>query len=278
MPVSDIASSSSGVLSLERLAINQITTKNWGLIDAVRGYARHGVRSIAVWRDKLANCGLRQARQVLDDNGMGVVALTPVYVPLTVDEAVQSDLDEILRAFEDAATIGAQSVLMLASPPAKLSPSTIKNVLCERLEMLADRAPPQLELVLEPLHPINAATVSPLTTLRDAVDICEQIPRIGLAVDVYNVWWDWDLEGQIARAGRRIKGFHVSDWLPEKGDPRYNRGMMGDGCIDIPMIRGWVESAGYNGPVEVEIFSEQWWARDPDEVVKTCVDRFARDC
>jgi sugar phosphate isomerase/epimerase len=191
------------VLSLDRLAINQITTKRWGLVDAVLGYARHGVRSMAVWRDKLASCGCREAAQVLKDNGMKVVALTPVYVPPVVDRDVQSCLDEILRAFDEAEIIGAESVLMLASPPAKLSPSTIKKVLCDRLQFLANRAP-RLELVIEPLHPIGAATVSPLNTMRDALDICDEIPRIGLAVDVYNVWWDWELEGQIARAGTRI--------------------------------------------------------------------------
>ena len=51
--------------------------------------------------------------------------------------------------------------------------------------------------------------------------------------------------------------------------------MMGDGVIDIPRIRGWVEAAGYRGFNEVEIFSERnWWKRDPVEVVDTCIERY----
>jgi sugar phosphate isomerase/epimerase len=46
------------------------------------------------------------------------------------------------------------------------------------------------------------------------------------------------------------------------------RGMMGDGVIDLPLLRSWMEAAGYRGMHEVEIFSaNNWWKRDPDEVL-----------
>ena len=50
--------------------------------------------------------------------------------------------------------------------------------------------------------------------------------------------------------------------------------MMGDGVIDIPRIRGWMEAAGYGGHAEVEIFSERWWSLPAAEVVATCQDRY----
>ncbi|MGH7075449.1 MAG: sugar phosphate isomerase/epimerase family protein [Stellaceae bacterium] len=268
------------LVSVERLAINQITTKPWALDNAIRGYARHGVHAVAVWRDKLAELGQPAARRMLGDYGMRVVALTPVRVPVATDGDVQSAMDEILRAFDEATEIGAESLLMLAGPPMTMSPEKMKGVLAERLYALKQRAPSSLQLVIEPLHPIYAATVSPLNTLRDALDLCDQVEGLGVAVDVYNLSWDWDLERQIERAAGRLKGFHVSDWLRETtGDIRYDRGMMGDGCIDIRRIREWMDRAGYRDTIEVEIFSQNnWWRRDPDEVVRTCIERFHIYC
>ena len=126
---------------------------------------------------------------------------------------------------------------------------------------------------------MTAASRSCLTTLRQANDWYEQLgggAELGIAVDVYHVWWDPDLERQISRAKDRIVAFHVSDWLMETVDLRLDRGMMGDGVIDIPRIRSLVEQAGYEGLIEVEIFSERnWWQRDPDEVIGMIKQRFS---
>ena len=132
-------------------------------------------------------------------------------------------------------------------------------------------------LAIEPLHPMQAAERACINTLEQALDICDALGEgIGVAVDVYHVWWDPKLEEQIRRAGRkRILGYHICDWLVPTRDLLNDRGMMGDGVIDLPRIRGWVEGAGYVGFHEVEIFSElDWWQRDPDEVLRVCKQRY----
>ena len=97
---------------------------------------------------------------------------------------------------------------------------------------------------------------------------------IGIAVDTYHVWWDPDLARQVARAGARILAYHVNDWLVPTTDLLLDRGMMGDGVIDLRAIRAMVENAGYRGHCEVEILSaENWWKRDPDEVLRVCIER-----
>jgi sugar phosphate isomerase/epimerase len=134
-------------------------------------------------------------------------------------------------------------------------------------------------LAIEPLHPMQAADRACINTLEQALDICDALGEgIGVAVDVYHVWWDPKLEGQIARAGKtRILAYHICDWLVPTRDLLNDRGMMGDGVIDLPKIRGMVECAGYAGFHEVEIFSKlDWWQRDPDEVLATCKDRHRR--
>jgi sugar phosphate isomerase/epimerase len=137
-----------------------------------------------------------------------------------------------------------------------------------------------MPLAIEPLHPMYAADRACINTMEQALDVCDELDpyrsgSLGLAVDVYHVWWDPKLEQQIARAGRaRLLAFHVCDWLTPTRDLLNDRGMMGDGVIDIPRIRGWVEAQGFAGYSEVEIFSTgDWWQRPHEEVLDTCIAR-----
>ena len=138
-----------------------------------------------------------------------------------------------------------------------------------------------MKLAIEPLHPMYAADRACVNTTRQALDIAERLgDGIGVALDVYHVWWDPEIDAQIVRAGKeRIMAFHVCDWLVPTKDMLTDRGMMGDGVIDIPHFRKAVEEQGFDGLIEVEIFSaDNWWKRDPDDVMRTVADRVARFC
>lgn len=263
-----------------RIAINQITTKTqWTLGEAIEGYARHGVHQIAIWRDKLADCGPGEAKKILNDNGMTVTGLNRAGPFLLGDGDNHAALDDARRAIDEAAELDAHCLMLF---PGGLPPSSrdIAGAREKASEMIVELLPMTRQagvmLALEPLHPMLAAERSCLNTMSAANDLCDTLgPGLGIVVDVYHVWWDPDLESEINRAGsERIIGFHVSDWLVPTRDLVTDRGMMGDGVIDIPGIRRWVEATGYNGPIEVEIFSAtNWWRRDPDEVVRTCIER-----
>ena len=137
-----------------------------------------------------------------------------------------------------------------------------------------------IPLAIEPLHPMYAADRACVNTLEQALDMCDHLGEgVGVAVDVYHVWWDPKLEAQIKRAGKRILAYHICDWLVPTRDLLLDRGMMGDGVIDLQGFRRMIEAAGYFGPQEVEIFSaENWWKRDPDEVLEICVERYRACC
>jgi sugar phosphate isomerase/epimerase len=139
-----------------------------------------------------------------------------------------------------------------------------------------------VRLALEPLNPVYGADRSCLVTVRDAVDLCDRIghPAVGIAVDVYHVWWDTSLLDELRRAGKeRIFGYHLCDWLADTRDVLLDRGMMGDGVADLKAIRSAVESAGYDGLCEIEIFSAgDWWKRPPRDVLRACVERFRTVC
>jgi sugar phosphate isomerase/epimerase len=268
------------------LSINQATTRpQWTLEQAIAGYARHGVQGIAVWRDKLAECGVKTAAAALKAAGMTVTGLCRGGMFPAPDKAGrQAAIDDNKRAVDEAAAIGAQCLVLIAGGLAKGS----KDIAGARRQvrdgiaaLLPYARAAKVPLAIEPLHPMYAADRACLNTMAQANDLCDELGEgLGIAVDVYHVWWDPDLEREIRRAGKaRILGFHVCDWLVPTADLLLDRGMMGDGVIDIPRIRGWVEGVGYDGFAEVEIFSaNNWWKRDPDEVVRTCIERHRSVC
>jgi sugar phosphate isomerase/epimerase len=262
------------------LAINQATTKSWSLEQAIEGYARHGVRGIAVWRDKLAELGAARAATMLKVHDMTVTGLCRAgLMPAAENRGWRAALDDNKRAIDEAAAIGARCLIMVAGgvPPGSKDIAAAWTQVQDGLaELLPHARAAKVALALEPLHPMFAADRACVNTLTHANDLCDALgPGIGVAVDVYHVWWDPNLEREIARAGKaRLLAFHVCDWLVPTTDLMLDRGMMGDGVIDIPKIRGWMEAAGYDGFAEVEIFSARnWWQRPPDEVVRTCIER-----
>lgn len=136
-----------------------------------------------------------------------------------------------------------------------------------------------MPLAIEPLHPAYAADRACVNTTAQALDICDRLDpgtsgKIGVALDVYHIWWDPALMVQIRRAGKeRLLAFHVCDWMVPTKDILNDRGMMGDGIIDIPTIRAAVEAKGFAGYSEIEIFSNDWWEKPMDEVMATCISR-----
>jgi len=264
----------------EHLAINQATTKGWSLEQAIEGYARHGVRGIAVWRDKLAELGLARAADMLKVHDMTVTGICRAGLLPEAEGGWPAARDDNKRAIDEAAALGARCLIVVAGglPKGSKDLAGAQAAVIDGLAGLLEHArAAKVALALEPLHPMFAADRACVNTLSHANDLCDALgPGIGVAVDVYHVWWDPNLEREIARAGaaKRLLAFHVCDWLVPTTDLLLDRGMMGDGVIDIRKIRGWMEAAGYNGMCEAEIFSARnWWQRPCDEVVRTCVER-----
>ena len=271
------------MLDESKLAIHQATTlEQWSFEEAVEGYARHGVRAIGVWRDKIQEFGIQRAARLLRDTGVTVSDYCPggLLTPLS-DRDFQQRLDDNRRIIDEATEIGAPCVVMISGGLDGDS-KDIESARQRAKEGIAALIPHAksagVTLGLEPLHPMICASRSVLAGLGMANDWCDELAAddtLGVVVDVYHVWWEPYLAREIERAAGRICAFHVSDWLRDTSDLRLDRGMMGDGVIDIPAIRRMVETAGYTGYREVEIFSARnWWRRDPDEVVRVVKERY----
>ncbi len=266
--------------SAKKMSLNTATVKEqWDLRACIEGCARHGIGGISPWRDKLAECGADEARRMIEDNGIAVSGLCRGGWYTQDGRLSQAVIDDNKRAVDEAATIGAACLVMVVgglSPHSK-DLAAARGLVAEGLASTLDYARTcNVAIAIEPLHPMYAGDRACVNTLGQALDLCDQLGAgIGVALDVYHCWWDPELETQIKRAGKeRLLAFHVCDWLSDTNDLLLDRGMMGDGMIDIPKIRNWVEMAGFEGLNEVEIFSaDDWWRRDPDDVLRVIKER-----
>lgn len=269
---------------ISRLAIHQATTEpQWELPEAIAGYARCGVHAITVRRDKLAACGMAAAKRLLADHGTKVVGLSRAHLPTAAEpESRRKGLDAFRRAIEEAAELDAGYLITLADglPRGSKDLEGARARARDALgELLPEAVAAGVPLGLEPLHPMNAH-FSCINRLGEASDLVTELgPGVGVLVDVYHVWWDPALEAEIAHAGRTIMGVHLSDWLVPTRDLMFDRGMIGDGVIDLARVCRRLDEAGFTGRHEIEIFSQvDWWQRDPDEVVRTAVERYREHC
>ncbi|MXU66226.1 sugar phosphate isomerase/epimerase family protein [Oceanomicrobium pacificus] len=267
----------------DRISLNTATLREqWSLADCIDGCQRHGFGGIAPWRDKLQEMGVDRAARAIRAAGLSVSGLCRGGWFTEEGALTPAVIDDNIRAVDEAAEIGAACLVMVVGGLPKgsrdigLAHGLVEEGLARTLEHARSVGMP---VAIEPLHPMYAADRACVNTMRHALDICDRLgPGIGVACDVYHVWWDPDLAEQIERTGtERMLAFHVCDWLVPTRDMLTDRGMMGDGVIDIPAIRAQVESVGFSGLTEVEIFSAlDWWKRDPDEVMQIIIERCAK--
>lgn len=272
------------------LSLNTATVRKQGsLLDIIDACARNGIRAIDPWRDQVAAIGLDRAVRAVKDAQLELSGYCRGGM-FPADPAHRAQArDDNRRAVDEAAALGASCLVLVVgglpqysrpgSAPSKDIWGAQAQVEDGIAELLAYARTAKMPLAIEPLHPMFAADRACVNTTRQALDLCDRLDpartgALGVAIDVYHVWWDFELMPQIERAGHdRLLAFHVCDWLVPTTDMLNDRGMMGDGVIDIPRIRAAVEAQKFAGYVEVEIFSNRWWAMPVDDVIATCVAR-----
>lgn len=265
-----------------KLCVHTITTKPLPIETALDAFRRVGVNGITVWRQALENRAPIQIGRRIREAGLEVVSLCRGGFFPGLDAATrQAAIDDNLRAIDEAAQLGAPLVVLVcgATPGQSLAESR-QQIRDGIAAVLPHAASCGVKLGIEPLHPMYADSRSAINTLKQANDMCDELasPLVGVVIDVYHLWWDPALEAQIQRCGQahRIFAFHVCDWKTPTEDMLNDRGLMGEGCIPIPQIRGWVEDAGFNGFNEVEIFSNSYWAGDQLDFLQKVKDAYLR--
>jgi sugar phosphate isomerase/epimerase len=267
-------------LSINTATVRRQRGQDWPLVQILDACAQRGIRAVSPWRDQVAAAGLAATARTLRAHGLELSGYCRGGMFTST-----SARDDNLRALDEACELRAPCLVLvvgglpgaLEGVPAHKDIAAARTQVQDGIAWLLEQAVRRgMPLAIEPLHPMYAADRACINTLEqcDALDPL-RTGALGVAVDLYHVWWDPKLQAQLVRAGRRrLLAFHVCDWLLPTTDLLNDRGMMGDGVIDIPRVRGWVETQGYAGYSEVEIFSAaRWWQRDGGEVLDTCIDR-----
>jgi sugar phosphate isomerase/epimerase len=277
-------------LSINTATIRKSRGAELPLPQIIEACVERGIRAISPWRDQVAAAGLPAISKLVKSHGLALSGYCRGGMFPAADAAgLRLARDDNRRAVDEARELNAAClVLVVGGLPGALSGHAVhKDIALARsqvtdgiAELLEYARTARMPLAIEPLHPMYAADRACINTLEQALDVCDLLDpqrsgALGVAVDVYHVWWDPKLQSQIERAGKsRLLAFHVCDWLTPTTDLLNDRGMMGDGVIDIRRIRGWVEAQGFAGYSEVEIFSAaNWWQRDHSEVLDTCIQR-----
>jgi sugar phosphate isomerase/epimerase len=272
------------------LSLNTATVRKQGdLVQIIEACARHGIRAIDPWRDQVAAIGLDRAARAVRDAGLELSGYCRGGM-FASDAAHRMEArDDNRRAIDEAKALGAPCLVLVVgglpqfSRPGSAASKDIaaaRAQVCDAIADMMDYArDANMPLAIEPLHPAYAADRACVNTTQQALDLCDALdPRrtglLGVALDVYHIWWDPELLPQIERAGKdRLLAFHVCDWLVPTKDILNDRGMMGDGVIELRSIRSAVEAQGFAGYSEIEIFSSDWWEKPVDEVLRTCIER-----
>ncbi|MDE5439971.1 TIM barrel protein [Bradyrhizobium sp. CSA207] len=272
------------------LSLNTATVRKQGdLVEIIDACARQGIRAIDPWRDQVAAVGLERAVRAVREAGLELSGYCRGGM-FTSDAARRGEVrDDNRRCVDEAKALGAPCIVLVVgglpqySRPGSETSKDIAGARTQVEEALADMLDyarqAKLPLAIEPLHPAYAADRACVNTTKQALDICDRLDpdrtgMLGVALDVYHIWWDPELMGQITRAGKdRLLAFHVCDWLVPTRDILNDRGMMGDGVIDIKSVRAAVEAQGFAGYSEIEIFSNDWWGKPMDEVLRICIAR-----
>ncbi len=263
---------------LSRLSFNQMTAERATLPQVAEACARQGIPYVGVWRHKIAQTGLEHAAGLLRDAGVKVSSVCRGGMfPAATSAEREARIEDNRRAIDEAATLGAPVLVLVCGPAPDRDIEGARRMVEDGIRAVADDAAERgVTLAIEPLHPAFAGDRSVITTLSEARRLAERIAHTHVAVvpDVYHIWWDPDLYAEIERAKGWLAGFHVNDWLVPPKEVLMNRGMMGDGVIELRRMREAVDRAGWDGPIEVEIFNEQIWAMPLDELLELTKARY----
>jgi sugar phosphate isomerase/epimerase len=265
---------------LSQLCIHTITTKPWSIEEAVQNFSKQGVKGITVWRDALNGRNIKQTGDLIRDNGLSIVSLCRGgFFPAKEIAKRKIAIDDNRKAIDEAAALGAPMIVLVCGADANQSLEDSRKQIRDGIaEVLPYAKAAGVKLAIEPLHPMYADTRSAINTLAQANDMASELnsPLVGVAVDVYHLWWDPTLEQEIKRCGKNnhLFAFHICDWNVPTNDFLWDRGLMGEGCIPVRKIRGWVEETGFDGFYEVEIFSTKFWSEDQSQFLKKIITAY----
>jgi sugar phosphate isomerase/epimerase len=265
---------------LRRFSINTATLGYQApLSDSIEAVARAGFGGISPWRREVENENVRALASQIRAAGLQVSGYCrSTYFPGSSKREWLANVDDNRKALRFAAELGAECFVLVVGglPPGSRSlPDARQQVVDGIAALLADAQALDVSLAIEPLHPMYAADRACVNTIEQALDLCALLdPQakggLGVAIDVYHTWWDPKIHEMIARTASegRLLAFHVNDWLATTADMLMDRGLPGEGVIDLGALTDSALNAGYGGLFELEVFSNRIWRLSASEILE----------
>ncbi|MGJ8697427.1 MAG: sugar phosphate isomerase/epimerase family protein [Verrucomicrobiaceae bacterium] len=267
-------------MSYPELAVHTFTTKPWSLTECIEGYAKRGIGGISIWRETLEGEDLCSVGKHLEDAGLeGISLVRGGFFTGETEAKRKAGQEENRQALKEAEMVGLPSLVLVCGATVGQTPKENYAQIRDGIGEIADQAQSMgVRLLVEPLHPLYAGDRSGIPSMKVANDLCEELnhANVGIALDVYHVWWELDLEEQIERAAQNgwLDAYHICDFKPDQSHILLDRGIMGEGCVALRDIDRMMGAAGFEGRKEVEIFSAKWWERDQDEFLDTILEAY----
>lgn len=269
-------------MSRQHLAIHTFTNKPWSIDECVENYARHGFGGLSVWRETVAGEDLKRVRKKISDSGLrGVSYVRGGFFTGVTPDARRKGVEDNLKVIRECEELGLPMiVLVCGATPGQTPRENLAQIEEGIREILPAARDAGIRLAIEPLHPMYAGDRCAVASMGDANRLCDAIgdPSVGVAVDVYHVWWDSQLPAELERcsAAGRLFAFHACDFKPDLEHPLLDRGLPGEGIGACRSVAELVKAAGFEGPTEVEIFSRRWWSENQhvflERIAESCAD------
>ena len=267
-------------MSYPELAVHTFTTRGWSMSECIEGYARREIGGISVWRETVEGEDLCSVRKHMADAGLEGMALVRggFFTGASAGERAAA-IEKNRECLLEAEALGLPLVVLVCgATPGQTARENYEQIR-DGIGVIAEEADRMgIRLSIEPLHPIYAGDRSGICSLRDANNLAGELslPNVGVAVDVYHVFWEVDLQDQLQRSADHgwLDAYHICDFKPDQEDILLDRGIMGEGSIALGEIDKWIHEAGFEGRREVEIFSRKWWNRDQNEFLDRILEAY----
>lgn len=266
----------------DQLAIHTFTNQPWSVFECVENYARAGIGGISVWKESVVGRDLATVRRRIRDSGLsGVAYVRGGFFTATDAAGRTAKIAENLEIIADCEALGLPTIVIVGGATIGQSPAENLAQIADGLAAVLPRAAAAgIRLSIEPLHPLYAGDRCAVSTVADAEWLCQQLgdPALGIAVDPYHVFWDRNLESDLARCGQAglLHSLHLCDFLPDLDHPLLSRGLPGEGVAACARVARATVAAGFRGLAEVEIFSRVHWARNQHDfladILASCAD------
>lgn len=259
------------------LSLSEISTIGATFEEDVEAYAAAGFDAIGLWEFKLP-ADDESNIELLRAHGLGVAVCVPA-VPSILQLAIPgmegpADPGERIAALcASVARLAAydpECVACLAGPLGGRPVEEGFEIVTGGLALVAEAAHAAgVRVGFEPIHASQRDSAGFVNTLADTDVLLSAVgaPELGLLLDTYHVWDDPTVLSWIAANPDRIAGVHVCDW-PSRD--RTDRVLPGDGISRTGVIVAALAAAGWDGALDVEIFStpELFWGLPVDEAAR----------